>query len=78
MTEISTYRDQVRLRPVALPEAQRLDLGDRLPGATFHDARQTLNLTPERVPGADLPSWVETRLREAVGEPVVVSGEARR
>jgi transcription-repair coupling factor (superfamily II helicase) len=70
VTEVSTYRDQVRIRPVALPDALRLDLGARLAGATFHDARQTLNLTPERVPGADLPSWVEARLREAMGEAI--------
>ncbi|MGH7540962.1 MAG: TRCF domain-containing protein, partial [Gemmatimonadota bacterium] len=73
--EVSTYRDQVRLRPVALPEALRLDLGDRATGATFHEARATLNLVPDRVAGADLPGWVEDRLREAVGDAVTV-GEA--
>ncbi|MGZ8565525.1 MAG: TRCF domain-containing protein, partial [Actinomycetota bacterium] len=67
--EIATFRDQVRVTPVALPDALRLDLSERLPGATFHPAKGTLNLTLERVFGADLVRWVETRLREAVGEP---------
>jgi transcription-repair coupling factor (superfamily II helicase) len=68
--EVSTFRDQVRLRPVAIRDALRLDLGERVPGATFHAAKQTLNLTPDRVAGVDLPAWVEARLREAVGETV--------
>ncbi|MGZ4155311.1 MAG: transcription-repair coupling factor, partial [Actinomycetota bacterium] len=70
--EISTFRDQVRLRPVGLSEALRADLGERVPGATFHDAKQTLNLVPERVFGMDLVRWVEARLSEAAGrtEPV--------
>jgi len=65
--EVATFRDQVRIRPVAMDDALRLDLGERIPGATFHAAKQTLNLTPERIAGADLPAWVEARLREAVG-----------
>ncbi len=67
--EISTFRDQVRLSPVAIPDALQLDLAERLPGSSFHAARSTLNLTPERVFGADLVRWVEGHLREAVGEP---------
>jgi hypothetical protein len=55
---------------VGLPEALRLDLGERVPGATYHAAKRTLNLTPDRVAGADLPAWVEARLREAVGDAV--------
>ena len=54
---------------MALPDALRLDLPDRVPGATFHPAKGTLNLTPDRVFGADLVRWVEARLREAMGEP---------
>jgi transcription-repair coupling factor (superfamily II helicase) len=68
--EVATWRDQVRVRPVGLPEALRLDLGERVPGATYHAAKRTLNLTPDRVAGADLPAWVEARLREAVGDAV--------
>jgi hypothetical protein len=75
--EVSTFRDQVRLRPVKIEDAVRLDLAERVPGATFHTAKQTLNLTPERISGADLPAWVEARLREAVGEAVAVVGETR-
>jgi transcription-repair coupling factor (superfamily II helicase) len=76
--EVSTYRDQVRIRPVELPDALRLDLADRVPGATFHEVKRTLNLAPERVVGTDLPAWVESRLRDAVGDAVSVGGEARR
>jgi transcription-repair coupling factor (superfamily II helicase) len=71
--EVSTYRDQVRIRPVELPDALRVDLADRVPGATFHEAKRTLNLMPERIAGADLPGWVEARLREAVGDTVLMS-----
>jgi transcription-repair coupling factor (superfamily II helicase) len=76
--EVSTYRDQVRLRPVELSETSRLDLTERLPEATFHQAKRTLNLTPERVVSTDLPGWVEARLREALGDVVTVGDEVRR
>jgi transcription-repair coupling factor (superfamily II helicase) len=73
--EITTFRDQVRIRPVTIDDALRLDLGERVREATFHAAKQTLNLAPDRIAGADLPAWVEGRLREAVGEAVAVSSE---
>jgi transcription-repair coupling factor (superfamily II helicase) len=66
--EISTYREQVRIRPVAIADALLLDLGERVPGATFHAERRTLNLVPERVFGVDLVRWIEARLVEAAGE----------
>jgi transcription-repair coupling factor (superfamily II helicase) len=69
LEEVSTYRDQVRLTPIAMPDALLLDLAERIPGASFHAARATLNLTPGRIFGADLVRWVEARVREAVGEP---------
>jgi transcription-repair coupling factor (superfamily II helicase) len=79
--EVSTFRDQVRLAPVPIPDALRLDLAERVPGATFHAAKETLNLTPGRIFGADLVRWTEARLREAVGEPgepgLDVPGEGR-
>ena len=75
--EVSTFRDQVRIRPAAIGDALLLDLGERVPGATFHAAKHTLNLVPERVAGVDLPAWVEARLREAVGEVATVATEAR-
>jgi transcription-repair coupling factor (superfamily II helicase) len=67
--EVTTYRDQVRLTPVAIPDASLVDLPERIPGATYHATKRTLNLVPERIFGADLVRWVEARLREAVGEP---------
>ena len=76
--EVSTYREHVRIRPVELADALRLDLPDRVPGATFHEAKRTLNLAPERVASTEFPGWVEARLREAVGDAVSVAEEARR
>ena len=68
--EISTYRNQIRLTPVAIGDPLRLDLGERVPRATYHPARRTLNLVPERVFGAELVRWVEDRLRLSTGEAV--------
>ncbi|HET9671210.1 MAG TPA: transcription-repair coupling factor [Actinomycetota bacterium] len=73
--EVSTWRQQVRVRPVAIPERMLLDLEERLPGATYHATKRTLNLTPDRIPGAELPAWVDARLREAVGEAVQIPAE---
>jgi transcription-repair coupling factor (superfamily II helicase) len=67
--EITTFREEVRAGPVALAESLRLDLAERVAGATFHTTKATLNLKPGRIFGADLVRWVEARLREAVGEP---------
>jgi transcription-repair coupling factor (superfamily II helicase) len=69
LEEVTTYRDQVRLSPVAMPDALLVDLPERIPGASFHGAKATLNLGPDRIFGADLVRWVESRLREALGEP---------
>jgi transcription-repair coupling factor (superfamily II helicase) len=66
--EIATYRDQVRLTPVAIGDALQLDLGERVPGATYHPAKGTLNLVPEREFGAELVRWVEEHLLASVGE----------
>ncbi|MEX0989123.1 MAG: transcription-repair coupling factor [Actinomycetota bacterium] len=71
--EITTYRDQVRVKPFAIRDTMRLDLPERVPEATFHEVTRTLNLAPERVAGADLPSWVEAKLREAAGETEAVA-----
>jgi transcription-repair coupling factor (superfamily II helicase) len=65
--EIGTFRDQVRIRPVALTDDLVVDLDQRVPGASFHEAKQTLNLTPGRVFGVDLVRAVQARLREAAG-----------
>jgi transcription-repair coupling factor (superfamily II helicase) len=66
--EIGTFRDQVRVSPIRLAERVVLDLPDRVPGATYHAARATLNLVPGRVFAADLVRWVEGRILAAVGE----------
>jgi transcription-repair coupling factor (superfamily II helicase) len=65
--EIGTFRDQVRLMPVALPDPLRLDLEERIPGSSYHATKRTLNLTPGRVFGEDLVRWVDGALRTALG-----------
>jgi transcription-repair coupling factor (superfamily II helicase) len=65
--EVSTYRDQVRLRPITIEEPMLADLDGRVPGAAYHPETRTLNLAPDRVPGVDLPAWVEERLGRATG-----------
>jgi transcription-repair coupling factor (superfamily II helicase) len=67
--EVATYRDQVRVRPVTLSEVVELGLSAVIPGASFVEATQTLNLKPDRVFGVDLVRWVESAVRQAVGEP---------
>jgi transcription-repair coupling factor (superfamily II helicase) len=71
--EISTYRDQVRLAPVTMNEALQLDLSDRVPGSSFHVAKATLNLVPDRVFGVELVRWVEEHLRRALDVAEVVA-----
>ncbi|GBC87031.1 Transcription-repair-coupling factor [bacterium HR12] len=65
--EVSTYRDQVRIKPVRLSPSLEADLAERVPGASYHRTTATLNLEPERVPSADLPTWVERALVLATG-----------
>jgi transcription-repair coupling factor (superfamily II helicase) len=66
--EITTFKGEVRLTPVAIPDTLLLDLDQRVFGATYHAAKGTLNLAPERVFGSDLVRYVERWLLEAVGE----------
>jgi transcription-repair coupling factor (superfamily II helicase) len=66
--EVGRFRDQVRLRPVALPESLVVDLGVRVPGATYHGANGTLNLVPRMMGGRELPGWVERTLLAAAGK----------
>jgi len=66
--EVTRFRDEIRLKPIALPESLAVDLAERVPRATFHAATRTLNLVPEGVHGVDLPTWVEWALLAAAGE----------
>ncbi|HLA93046.1 MAG TPA: TRCF domain-containing protein, partial [Actinomycetota bacterium] len=65
--EVSTYRKQVRIKPLALSEIAELELAACIPGATYHRTTATLNLDPERVAGAELPGWVEAAMLQAAG-----------
>jgi len=69
VTEVSTFRNQVRLRPVDLGDSVEIDLARRQPGASFHRTTRTLNLVPEVLGGPDLPAWAERALLSAVEEP---------
>jgi transcription-repair coupling factor (superfamily II helicase) len=64
--EISTYREQVRLKPVTISDALQLDLEERVYKAAYHPETLTLNLVPERVFGTDLVRFVERWFLEAV------------
>jgi transcription-repair coupling factor (superfamily II helicase) len=71
--EVTTFRDQVRLSPVAIPDDLLQDLEERVYKASYHEAKRTLNLVPERVYGKDLAAFVERWLLEAAtgdDEPV--------
>jgi transcription-repair coupling factor (superfamily II helicase) len=72
VTEVSTYKEQVRVKPLALPGSLEVDLEHRVPGSVYHRTTATLNLAPERVAGADMPGWIERALTDAAGseEPV--------
>ncbi|MEX0832561.1 MAG: transcription-repair coupling factor [Actinomycetota bacterium] len=66
--EISTFKQQVRVRPVALDETAVASLTERVTDASYHSATRTLNLVPKGVPGPELPLWVERALVSALGE----------
>jgi transcription-repair coupling factor (superfamily II helicase) len=66
--EITTFKGEVRLTPVAIPDTLLLDLDQRVFGASYHAIKGTLNLAPERAFGSDLVRYVERWLLEAVGE----------
>ncbi|MGH2635073.1 MAG: transcription-repair coupling factor, partial [Actinomycetota bacterium] len=65
--EVATYKKEVRVRPVSLSPSLEIELPQRVPEATYHGTTGTLNLEPGRVAGAELPAWVERRLRRAAG-----------
>ena len=60
--EISTFRRQIRLRPV--DESWGHEAAARVPEASYHPATRTLNLEPPAFLGGEaLPQWVEEVLR---------------
>jgi len=62
---------------VDLPDALAVDLSSRVAAASYHLTTRTLNLRPERLPGGELPAWVERTLLAAAGEegaPVRMAG----
>ena len=65
---MSKFRDQVRMRPVEIPERLQLDLSRREPGASYHQVTRTLNLRQEIMGGPDLPTRVERSLLNALEE----------
>jgi transcription-repair coupling factor (superfamily II helicase) len=65
--EISTYKQEIRVKPLDLPSSLELELEQRVPEATYHRTTRTLNLRPDRVASADLPPWVEEHLLLATG-----------
>jgi transcription-repair coupling factor (superfamily II helicase) len=64
--EVTTFREQVRIRPVDLPDHLAIDLGSRVPGASLHRATRTLNFTPTTRAGRDLPGEVERAMLRSV------------
>jgi transcription-repair coupling factor (superfamily II helicase) len=68
VTEVGTFRTQVRLKPLSLPDRLQLDLTSRVPDAAYHSTTRTLNLTPVVLGGPSLPGWVEEQLLAAVDE----------
>src|SRR5438094_8356675 len=42
--EVTTFRDEVRLRPVELSDEMQVDLKDRVPEASYHRVTMTLNI----------------------------------
>ncbi len=68
IAEVTRYKDEVRCKPVSLDEPAQRSLGERVPDASFHVSTATLNLAgTDRIPGAELPGWVERALQVAVG-----------
>jgi transcription-repair coupling factor (superfamily II helicase) len=72
VAEISTFRQQIRVKPV--PEAEALGITAAVEGASYHAATGTLNLAlPGTMSGEDLSRWVEDALRAAVAPAAVAS-----
>jgi transcription-repair coupling factor (superfamily II helicase) len=67
--EVATFRDQVRVKPLELSDVVEIGLSALIPGATYAEPTRTLNLVPDRVYGVELVRWLESRMRQAAGEP---------
>ncbi len=67
VTEVTTYRDEVRAKPLALSDEDERAVASRVPGAAYHRTTQTLNVPAARVPGAELPARIESALLDATG-----------
>jgi len=77
VTEVTTYREEVRAKPLALSEDDERALRSRVPGATYHRTTATLNIPVARVAGVDLPGRVESALLSATrseGPSVSIAG----
>jgi hypothetical protein len=73
--EITTFRDEVRVRPLELPEHLALELSERAPEASYHRTTKTLNLASSaHFSGRQLPGWVEDLLLEATGATSASAG----
>jgi transcription-repair coupling factor (superfamily II helicase) len=60
--EIGTFRSQIRIRPLDLPDGAVLPAG-----ASYHRTTRTVNLAPEpRDLGPGLPAWVRSKLESVV------------
>jgi transcription-repair coupling factor (superfamily II helicase) len=71
--EITTYRQQVRIKPVG--EGFGLTVVEQEEGSTYHPVSQTLNLDPPvNLGGEALARWVEEVLRTAAAELAVPGG----
>jgi transcription-repair coupling factor (superfamily II helicase) len=68
VTEITTYRDQVRIKPIELSDVVAIGLSAVIPRATYAETTRTLNLVPDRVFGVDLVRSVESQMRQAAGQ----------
>jgi transcription-repair coupling factor (superfamily II helicase) len=75
--EVGTYKKELRVKPLALESSLEVDLAERVPGSTYHGTTQTLNLAPDRIPGTELPGWVEAALVAATSTlPAAVVGSS--
>ncbi|MEX2420320.1 MAG: TRCF domain-containing protein, partial [Actinomycetota bacterium] len=71
--EVSTYRQQVRVKPLDLSEALQVSLATRVPAANYRRTTAILNIDLERIAGSELPGWVERTLVRATADETDVA-----